>query len=50
MATQVDTLTADNLYQAHIKDGVPPELKKAPFRNIRDLLSMHSKHREARPA
>lgn len=43
MATQVDALTAAKLYQAHIKDGVPPELKKAPFRNIRDLLSMHSK-------
>ena len=42
MGTEVDTLTAANLYQARIKDGVPPELKKAPFRNIRDLLSMHS--------
>lgn len=42
MGTQVDTLTAANLYQARIKDGIPPELKKTPFRNIRDLLSMHS--------
>ena len=42
MGAQVDTLTAGNLYQARIKDGVPPELKKTPFRNIRDLLSMHS--------
>ncbi len=42
MEVQVDTLTAGNLYQARIKDGVPPELKKTPFRNIRDLLSMHS--------
>ncbi len=43
MATQVDTLTAINLYQAQVKDGVAPELKKVPFRNIRDVLSMHSK-------
>ncbi len=42
MGTQVDTITAANLYQARIKDGIPPELKKTPFRNIRDLLSMHS--------
>ena len=43
MATEVDAQTAAKLYQAHIKDGVPPELKKVPFRNIRDMLSMHSK-------
>ena len=43
MVTDVDALTAAKLYQAHIKDGVPPELKKVPFRNIRDMLSMHSK-------
>ncbi len=43
MATEADNLTAANLYQAHVKDGVPPDLKKVPFRNIRDLLSIHSK-------
>ena len=43
MATEVDTLTAAKLYQAQTKDGVPPDLKKVPFRNIRDLLSIHSK-------
>ena len=43
MAIQMDTRIAANLYQARIKDGVPPELKKVPYRNIRDLLSMHSK-------
>ena len=40
MATQMDTRIAAKLYQAQIKDGVPPELKKVPFRNIRDLLSL----------
>ena len=43
MSTQMDPLTAANLYDAHIKDGVPPEHRKVPFRNIRDLLSLHAK-------
>jgi len=43
MVTDLDALTAAKLYEARIKDGVPPELKKVPFRNIRDMLSMHSK-------
>ena len=38
-----DSQTEANLYQARIKDGVPPEKHKVPFRNIRDLLSLHSK-------
>ena len=43
MATELDMLTAARLYQAQMKDGVPPKLKKVPFRNIRDVLSLHSK-------
>lgn len=43
MTRDMDSLTAANLYQAHIKDGMPQEMRKVPFRNIRDLLSLHSK-------
>ena len=43
MSVQMDPLTAANLYQAHMKNGIPQDLKKVPFRNIRDLLSLHSK-------
>ena len=43
MTRDMDSLTEANLYQAHIKDGLPPEKRKTPFRNIRDLLSLHSK-------
>ena len=43
MMKDIDSRTAANLYQAHIKDGVPQEMRKVPYRNIRDLLSMHSK-------
>ncbi len=43
MTQAMDPLTKENLYRAHIKDGIPPELRKVPFRNIRDLLSLHSK-------
>lgn len=43
MARELDTLTEANLYRAHIKDGIPQAMRKAPFRNIRDLLSLHSK-------
>ena len=43
MTQDMDSLTEANLYQAHIKDGLPQEMRKVPFRNIRDLLSLHSK-------
>ena len=43
MTQDMDTLTEANIVQAHIKDGVPQEMRKAPYRNIRDLLSLHSK-------
>ncbi len=43
MMQDMDSLTEANLYQAHIKDGLPQEMRKVPFRNIRDLLSLHSK-------
>ncbi len=43
MSELSDARMADNLYQAHIKDGVPQEMRKVPFRNLRDLLSLHTK-------
>lgn len=43
MTREVDSQTVANLYQAHFKDGLAPEKRKVPFRNIRDLLSLHSK-------
>ncbi len=39
----MDAKTAANIRQAQVKDGIPPETRKTPFRNIRDLLSLHSK-------
>ena len=35
--------TAPLLAAAQQKDGAPPSMRMAPFRNIRDLLSMHAK-------
>lgn len=43
MSRELDSQTKANLYQAHVKDGAPQEMRKTPFRNIRDLLSLHSK-------
>ena len=43
MKRDLDSQTEANLYQAHVKDGAPQEMRKVPFRNIRDLLSLHSK-------
>ncbi|MCY3833507.1 MAG: class I adenylate-forming enzyme family protein [Chloroflexi bacterium] len=43
MSRELDAQTAANLHQAQVKDGVPPQTRKVPFRNIRDLLSLHSK-------
>jgi acyl-CoA synthetase (AMP-forming)/AMP-acid ligase II len=41
--TELDETTLKNLYAAHIKDGIPPEKHKVPFRNIRHALSLHAK-------
>lgn len=49
MTSDTDSLTAANIYQAHLKDGIPQESRKVPFRNIRDLLSMHSKTSGQKP-
>ena len=35
--------TIAKLKQAQSKDGLSPQMRKVPFRNIRDLLSMHAK-------
>jgi len=35
--------TVPKLRQAQSKDGFPPQVRKVPYRNIRDLLSMHAK-------
>ncbi len=43
MTENMDSLTEAKLYQAHIKDGAAQAIRKVPFRNIRDLLSLHSK-------
>ena len=49
MPNTVDSQTRANLYRAHFKDGVPPEARKVPFRNIRDLLALHSKTSGGKP-
>lgn len=43
MTNHLDSQTQANIHQAHFKDGVPPEKRKIPFRNIRDVLSLHAK-------
>ncbi len=43
MTDGLDAATLKRLHEAHIKDGVPPETRKIPFRNIRHLLSLHAK-------
>ena len=40
MSSDMELLSAANIHKAHIKDGIPQELRKVPFRNIRDLLSL----------
>lgn len=41
MITDSHTLT--NIFNAKTKDGVPPTRYKVPFRNLRDVLSLHAK-------
>ena len=41
--TQLDAQTQAHIYQAHINKGVPQEQSKIPFKNIRNLLSLHAK-------
>lgn len=43
MPEAIDPQTQLNLEKAHIKDGMPQDRRKVPFRNFRDLLSLHSK-------
>lgn len=43
MSDALNQTTIQNIYNAHIKDGIPPEARKVPFRNIRDVLSLHAK-------
>lgn len=43
MTDTLDSNTIENMIQAHIKDGISPESRKVPFRNIRDVLSLHAK-------
>ncbi|MCY3780605.1 MAG: class I adenylate-forming enzyme family protein [Chloroflexi bacterium] len=49
MSRDVEAITAANMIQAHMKDGIPQEMRKVPFRNIRDLLSLHSKTSGQKP-
>ena len=39
----LDPETASKMHQAHIKDGIPPEMRKVPYRSIGDVLSLHAK-------
>lgn len=43
MVDTLDPIVIENIHQAHIKDGIPPETRRVPFRNIRDVLSLHTK-------
>ena len=43
MWQDLDPATASKMYRARIKDGIPPEMRKTPHRNIRDVLSLHAK-------
>lgn len=43
MPKEMDSLTKAKLEQAHVKGGIPQTRRKVPFRNIRDLLSLHAK-------
>ena len=49
MSQPLDAQTIANLHRAHIKDGIPPEQRKVPYRNIRDVLAMHSKTSPRKP-
>lgn len=43
MVESLDPMVIENIHQAHVKDGIPPEMRRVPFRNIRDVLSLHAK-------
>ena len=49
MSQQLDAQTIANLHSAHFKDGMPQEMRKVPYRNIRDVLAMHSKTSPRKP-
>ena len=49
MSSDMELLSAANIHKAHIKDGIPQEMRKVPFRNIRDLLSLHAKTSGQKP-
>lgn len=38
----IDETTQENLHQAHIVDGIPPEHRLIPYRNMRHVLSLHA--------
>ena len=39
----MDDITIQNLYAAQHVDGVPPERRRIPYRNIAHILSMHTR-------
>ena len=49
MSQQLDAQTRANLRRAHIKDGVPQDRRKVPYRNIRDVLALHAKTSPRKP-
>ena len=38
----IEEKTQENLYQAHIINGIPPEHRLIPYRNVRHVLSLHA--------
>ncbi|MCY3573153.1 MAG: class I adenylate-forming enzyme family protein [Chloroflexi bacterium] len=49
MSQQLDAQTQANLLRAHTKAGARQDQRKAPFRNIRDVLALHSKVSPRKP-
>lgn len=43
MTIELDEKSLHNIALAHLKDGIPPSQYRVPFRNMRDVLSLHAK-------
>ena len=42
LADSLDSLTLANIHAAQTVNGIPPEHRRVPFRNVRHLLSLHA--------
>lgn len=47
--TDLDARTLENLHAAQHVNGIPPERRMVPYRNIRHVLSLHAKTAGRRP-